>query len=130
MKQSLAITGSMDQRGRVQAVGGLNEKVEGFFDVCCLEGLNGDQGVIIPASNAQHLMLRQDLVGAVKEGRFHIYAVTTIDEALQLLTGTDAGLRDENGHYEECSINGRVEARLTQLATHLREQALPTRELV
>jgi predicted ATP-dependent protease len=112
----------MDQRGRVQAVGGLNEKIEGFFDVCRIQELTGEQGVIIPASNSQHLMLRDDVVAAVKEGRFHIYTVATIDEALQLLTGMEAGARDETGHYPECTVNGRVEARLGQLATHLREQ--------
>ncbi len=87
LKQSLAITGSMDQRGEVQAIGGANQKIEGFFDVCNERGLTGEQGVIIPASNVQHLMLREDVVQAVREGRFKIYSVSTVDEALELLTG-------------------------------------------
>jgi predicted ATP-dependent protease len=120
LKQALAITGSMDQRGNVQAVGGLNQKIEGFFDVCRIRGLSGDQGVIIPATNAQHLMLREDILDAVKAGQFHIHAVSSIDEALSLLTGAEIGERDTEGLYPPASVNGIVQSRLEQLAERLR----------
>jgi lon-related putative ATP-dependent protease len=87
VRQDLAVTGSLNQRGQVQAIGGVNEKVEGFFDICNARGLSGSQGVVIPAANEVHLMLREDVVGAVAEGRFHIYSATTVDQALELLTG-------------------------------------------
>lgn len=119
IKQSLAVTGSVNQHGEVQAIGGVNEKIEGFFDVCQQRGLNGEQGVLIPKSNVPHLMLRQDVVDAAREGNFHIYPVSTIDEAITLLTGIDAGVVDEDGEFPENSINGRVNARLEELA-HLR----------
>src|SRR5690606_25348252 len=109
LKQSLAITGSMDQRGEVQAIGGANYKIEGFFDVCKERGLTGEQGVIIPASNVQHLMLREDVVEAVQEGRFKVYSVSTIDEALELLTGVPVGERQPDGTYPPDSLNGRVQ---------------------
>ncbi|MGE0057931.1 MAG: AAA family ATPase [Dehalococcoidia bacterium] len=120
LKQSLAITGSMDQRGRVQAVGGLNQKIEGFFDVCSLQKLTGEQGVIIPASNVQHLMLREDVVEAVRQGRFHLYEVSTIDEALALLSGTEVGVHNEAEGFPPASLNGRVQSRLAELAERLR----------
>jgi lon-related putative ATP-dependent protease len=119
LRQSLAVTGSVDQYGRVQAVGGINEKIEGFFDVCAQRGLSGDQGVLIPASNVQHLMLRRDVVDAARAGRFHVYAVDTVDGALQLLCGLPAGRRGRRGRFPARSINGRVEQRLAELA-HLR----------
>jgi predicted ATP-dependent protease len=87
VKQSLAVTGSLNQRGQIQAIGGVNEKIEGFFDICAARGLSGDQGVVIPASNEVHLMLRQDVRDAVAGGRFHIYSADTVDRALELLTG-------------------------------------------
>jgi predicted ATP-dependent protease len=120
LKQSLAITGSMDQRGEVQAIGGANYKIEGFFDVCEERGLTGDQGVIIPASNVQHLMLREDVVEAVRAGRFKVYSVSTVDEALELLTGVEAGTRGPDGTYPPDSINGRVQSQLTRFAERLR----------
>ena len=121
LKQTFAITGSMDQKGEVQAIGGANQKIEGFFDVCRIQGFTGDQGVIIPASNIQHLMLREDVVEAVREGRFHIHSITTVDEALELLTGVPAGEKDADGAYPPETINGRVTARLRQISEHLRE---------
>jgi predicted ATP-dependent protease len=114
--QSLAVTGSVDQHGLVQAVGGVNEKIEGFFDVCAARGLTGRQGVIIPASNRAHLMLRRDVVAAARAGRFHIYAVTHVDQAATLLTGLSAGQPDADGQWPAQSLNGRVQARLTQLS--------------
>ncbi|NWG75154.1 MAG: AAA family ATPase [Rubrivivax sp.] len=116
IKQALAVTGSVNQHGQVQAIGGVNEKIEGFFDVCRARGLTGEQGVLIPASNVKHLMLRQDVVEAAAAGQFHIYPVETIDQGIELLTGLPAGERDESGHFPEGSINQRVEARLAALA--------------
>ena len=121
LRQSLAITGSMDQRGEIQAIGGVSEKIEGFFDVCRARGLTGGQGVIIPASNVQHLMLREDVVEAVKEGQFKVYAISTVDEAMELLTAIPAGQRLPDGSYPADSINGRVLARLRQIGESLRE---------
>jgi predicted ATP-dependent protease len=119
LKQSLAITGSMDQKGEVQAIGGVNQKVEGFFDVCRERGLTGDQGVIVPASNVQHLMLRDDVVEAVRAGRFKVYAVSSIDDALQLLTGMEPGVRGPDGVYPADSLNGRAQTQLTTFARRL-----------
>jgi predicted ATP-dependent protease len=120
VKQSLAITGSMDQRGEVQAIGGANEKIEGFFDVCKGRGLTGEQGVIIPASNVQHLMLREDVVEAVRAGQFTVYSISTLDEALELLTGVPAGEKGADGTYPADSINGRAAAELQHFAQQLR----------
>lgn len=125
VKQSYAITGSMDQRGRVQAIGGANQKIEGFFDVCEQRGLTGEQGVILPASNVQHLMLREDVVQAVREGKFTVQSISTIDEALELLTGVPAGAPGEDGNYPPDTINGMVGARLADIASRMREWQLP-----
>lgn len=116
IKQSMAVTGSVNQHGQIQAIGGVNEKIEGFFDVCVLKGLTGTQGVVIPASNVKHLMLRANVVAAAEEGTFHIYPVSTIDEAIELLTGVTAGDLNEEGLYPEGSINFRVQQRLGELA--------------
>ncbi len=119
IKQSLAVTGSVNQHGQVQAIGGVNEKIEGFFDVCRANGLTKDQGVIIPAANVKHLMLREDVVEAASRGEFHVYAIDTIDDALELLTGVPAGLADAEGAFLPESVNGRVAARLHELSiTH------------
>ena len=125
IKQSLAVTGSVNQHGEIQAIGGVNEKIEGFFDVCNRRGLNGEQGVLIPAANVKHLMLRRDLVEAVAEQKFHIYPVSTVDEGIELLTGLPAGERDENGLFPDGSINQRVEVRLLILAEQARAFAAP-----
>jgi len=116
IKQSLTVTGSVNQHGQVQAIGGVNEKIEGFFDLCRARGLTGDQGVLIPASNVKHLMLRHDVVEAVAAGQFQVYAVETIDQGIELLTGLPAGERNKAGSYPKGSINYRVEARLAELA--------------
>lgn len=115
IKQSLAVTGSINQHGQVQPIGGVNEKIEGFFDVCQARGLTGNQGVLIPASNQRHLMLRSDVVQAAREGRFHIYAVETVDEAVTLLTGVPAGQRGDDGQYPDETVNAMVSARLAEL---------------
>jgi len=112
IKQSFAVTGSVNQHGQVQPIGGANEKIEGFFDVCSRTGLTGEQGVIIPATNVKHLMLRPDVVAACEAGRFRVHAVSTVDEALTLLTGVPAGERDGAGAFPEGSVNRRAEARL------------------
>ena len=117
LKQSLAVTGSVDQLGRVQAIGGVNEKVEGFFDVCKRRGLTGEQGVLIPATNVMHLMLRDDVVAAAREGKFHIYPVETIDLGIGLLTGMEAGMADDKGEFPLGSVNRAVAKRLKDLAT-------------
>ena len=116
LRQDLAVTGSVNQHGRIQPIGGVNEKIEGFFDVCRLRGLTGNQGVLIPAGNVRHLMLRDDVVEAVEEGRFHIHAVSTADEGISLLTGRPAGERREDGTFPEGSVNRAVDDRLRDLA--------------
>lgn len=121
ISQSLAVTGSVDQFGRVQAIGGVNEKIEGFYDVCTAKGLTGDQGVLIPISNVQHLNLRRDVVEAVEAGRFVVHAVETIDQGIELLTGISAGLLQDDGAYPAGSINGRVSARLADYAETMRK---------
>jgi lon-related putative ATP-dependent protease len=116
LKQSYAITGSMNQHGHVQAIGGVNEKIEGFFDICKMRGLTGKQGVIIPASNAQHLMLRQDVIDAVSKDEFHIHAIYHVNDALSLLSGLDAGERDQQGEFTANSFNAAVAERLKKWA--------------
>lgn len=116
LRQSLAVTGSVNQYGQVQAIGGANEKIEGFFDLCRARGLTGDQGVLIPATNVKHLMLRHDVVEAVRAGRFHIYAVRTIDEGIELLTGVEAGEAGDDGQFPPDSVNGSVARRMQELA--------------
>ncbi|SDH30859.1 Lon protease family protein [Roseospirillum parvum] len=122
LAQGLAITGAVDQTGRVQAIGGVNEKIEGFFDICAARGLSGDQGVIIPASNARHLMLRADVVEACRDGRFAIHPVETVDQAIETLTGLPAGERQDDGGYPAGSVNRKVAARLAAL--HRRQRQL------
>ncbi len=116
IRQSIAVTGSINQLGQIQPVGGINEKIEGFFDVCQLKGLTGDQGVLIPAANTRHLMLRDDVVRAVEAGLFRIYAADTIDQGIEVLTGRTAGVRDETGRFADDTVNRLVEQRLTTFA--------------
>lgn len=125
LKQSLAVTGSMNQHGEVQAIGAVNEKIEGFFDVCYQQGLSGDQGVIIPAANVQHLMLREDVLDAVDDGKFHVYAVSHVDQGIELLTGMEAGEADDKGDFPADTFNGRVMSRLRDLAQKRTEFAPP-----
>ncbi|MGB5300226.1 MAG: ATP-binding protein [Thiogranum sp.] len=116
IKQHLAITGSVNQHGRIQAIGAVNDKIEGFFDICNKRELTGQQGVLIPLSNTRHLMLRHDIVDAVAQNRFQIYPVETIDQCMTLLSGLDAGERDEQGEFPDGSVNQRVRARLQDFA--------------
>jgi len=122
IKQGIAVTGSINQKGEVQAVGGATPKIEGFFEVCKAAdgGLTGEQGVIIPEANVRHLMLREEVIEAVEQSLFHIYPVRTVDEAITILTGVEAGEQDEEGNYPPDSVNGRVQARLKQLAEQLK----------
>jgi ATP-dependent Lon protease len=115
IRQGIAVTGSVNQRGEVQPIGGVNRKIEGFYDLCRLKGLTGEQGVMIPERNHPQLMLRRDVVEAVRKGEFHVWAVSTIEEGLEVLTGLPAGARGEDGSYPADSLFGRADARLRQL---------------
>ncbi len=119
IKQGIAVTGSVNQWGQVQPIGGATSKIEGFYDVCSERGLTGEQGVVIPAANVQDLMLRQDLVDAVTEGRFHVWAVTSIDEGLEILAGVPAGERAADGVYPLGTVHRAVQDKLGQLALGL-----------
>jgi lon-related putative ATP-dependent protease len=121
IKQNIAVTGSVNQKGEVQAIGGVNEKIEGFFEVCKLQGLTGEQGVMIPESNVQNLMLKEEVVDAVKAGTFNIYSAKTIDEGIEFLTGTKASQRGSDGSFEEGTVNYLVDKQLTVMADKLRE---------
>jgi lon-related putative ATP-dependent protease len=125
IKQGIAVTGSVNQVGDVQAIGGATYKIEGFYDVCKAKGLTGEQGVMIPKDNVRNLALNDEVVEAVKDGTFHIYAVTTIDEGIEVLTGTPAGERNGDGEYPEGAIHYLVEERLDQLAEKARQIARP-----
>lgn len=122
LKQNIAVTGSMDQNGLVQPIGGVNEKIEGFFELCRLRGLDGSHGVIIPRKNVKNLMLKKDVVEAVKEGRFSIYPIDVVEEGLEILTGMKAGELDENGAYPEGTVNHLVMKRLTEITEALKEK--------
>ncbi len=114
--QSLAVTGSVNQLGEIQPIGGVNEKIEGFFDICKARKLTGDQGVLIPASNVKHLMLRSDVVEAVAAGTFHVFPVETVDQGMSLLTGLPGGKKGKSGEYPEGSFNRKITQRLKDLA--------------
>lgn len=116
IKQNMAVTGSVNQKGEVQAIGGVNEKIEGFYEVCKAKGLKGDEGVLIPKSNVQHLMLNEEVVDAVKQDRFHIYPVGTIDEGIEILTGAKAGEIRSDGTYEPGTVHYKVNKRLAEMA--------------
>jgi len=121
IKQNLAVTGSVNQKGEVQAIGGVNEKIEGFYEVCKANELNSNQGVVIPASNVENLMLKEEVVEAIKTGKFHIYPVKTIDEGIEILTGVKAGERMVDGTYEEGTINYLVQKRVIEMAERIKE---------
>jgi predicted ATP-dependent protease len=124
IRQSFAVTGSVNQLGQVQAIGGVNDKIEGFFDVCAARGLSGEQGVLIPEANIKHLMLREDVVEACRAGKFAVIPVATIDQGIEILTGRSAGVRNGNGRFPPDSINGLVEARLQAFATMRRRYGI------
>jgi predicted ATP-dependent protease len=116
IKQYIAVTGSVNQKGEVQAIGGVNEKIEGFYDCCRAVGLTGRQGVMIPESNVKDLMLRKDLLEAVRKGKFNVYSVKTVDEGIEILTDKKAGVQKEDGSYPKGTINYLVNERLKGLA--------------
>jgi lon-related putative ATP-dependent protease len=118
--QGIAVTGSVDQKGQVQPVGGVTAKIEAFYHICTSRGLTGEQGVVIPAANQRNLALREEVIQAVAQGRFHVYTVETADEAIELLTGTQAGERDEEGEFPEGTVHARVAGRLQEFARGLR----------
>jgi len=123
IRQGVAITGSVNQSGEAQAIGGVNEKIEGFFDICREAGLDGEQGVIIPASNVKHLMLRHEVIEAAAAGKFKVYAVATVDEAMAILTGVEPGVRGSDGKFPAGTINERVETELSAMAERARSFA-------
>ena len=121
IRQDLAVTGSVNQQGDVQPIGGVNEKVEGFYDVCRIKGLTGKQGVLIPSENVEDLMLRSDVIDAVADGRFHIYPVRTIEQGIEILTGVRAGTRAPAGKFDADTLFGKVDARLQQMAATMHQ---------
>ena len=125
IKQGIAVTGSVNQHGVIQPIGGVNEKIEGFYEVCKERGLTGDQGVIIPQQNTSNLMLDDEVIEAVKKGKFHIYSVSHVDEGIEILTGVPAGKRGEDGAFPEGTVHALVDARLRELAEGLREFGRP-----
>jgi predicted ATP-dependent protease len=120
MKQGIAVTGSVNQKGEIQPIGGVNQKIEGFFKVCQAKGINGDQGVLIPHQNLRNLMLREEVVDAVKRGQFHIYSAKTIHEGIEILTGVPAGKKQKDGTYPEGTVNYFVDKRLKEMAEQLK----------
>jgi ATP-dependent Lon protease len=125
LRQDIAVTGSINQKGEIQPIGGVNEKIEGFFDVCRAKGLTGTQGVIIPRQNTQNLMLRQDVVEAVAAGKFHVYPINTVDQGVEILTGIQAGERKEDGTFEADTVNDLVDKELQRLGQSWKEFASP-----
>jgi predicted ATP-dependent protease len=121
LRQDIAVTGSMNQRGDIQAIGGVNEKIEGFFDVCRIEGLTGTQGVMIPLANVDDLMLREDVLDAVASRKFHIWPIARVEQGVELLTGVPAGSRNGSGRFEEGTVFNRVDERLRDMARMMKE---------
>jgi len=120
VKQNIAVTGSVNQKGEIQPIGGVNQKIEGFFKICQSKGLNGEQGVLIPHQNLRNLMLREEVVDAVRQGQFHIYSARTIDDGIEILTGVSAGDRRKDGTYRERTVNYLVDKRLKEMAEQLK----------
>jgi predicted ATP-dependent protease len=119
--QAIAVTGSVNQLGEIQAIGGVCAKIEGFFDLCRARGLNGKQGVLLPRANLEHLVLRDDVARAIASGEFNLYAVATVAQGIEVLTGVPAGERDPQGRFPAGSVFGRVERRIIEIAERLRE---------
>ncbi len=121
LRQDIAVTGSINQKGEVQAIGGVNQKIEGFYEVCKAKGFNGTEGVIIPEANIPNLMLREDVVKAIEEKKFHLYSVRTIDQGIEILTKTKSGEKLKNGEFEKDSVNDLVNRKLLEFAVKLKE---------
>ena len=119
IRQAIAVTGSVNQKGEIQPIGGVNEKIEGFYRVCLEKGLTGDQGVLIPAANVENLMLCEEVVEAVEAGQFHVYPIATVEEGIEILTGVAAGELQDDGDYPEGTVFGRVAARLEEIRKSL-----------
>ena len=126
--QNFAVTGSVNQKGEVQAIGGVNEKIEGFFEICKIKGLTGRQGVVIPKSNVRNLMLKDEVIKAVKEKKFHIYSVSTIDEGIEILTGVKAGKLKPDGTFEKDSINYKVDNKIKEFMEKYKALSEPAAE--
>ena len=116
INQSIAVTGSVNQKGEIQPIGGVNDKIEGFYQVCKMRGLDGSHGVMIPIQNINNLNLSDEIIEDVKNGKFHIYAISTIDEGIEILTGVPAGKKDSNGHFPAGSVNYLVQEKLKKYA--------------
>jgi predicted ATP-dependent protease len=116
IKQEIAVSGSVNQKGQIQAIGGVNHKVEGFFEVCKTNELTGSQGVMIPKANVKNLMLRKEVIDAVKKRKFHVYQVSTVAEGIEILTGMPAGKADKNGNYPDGTVYGAVQKKLAHYA--------------
>jgi predicted ATP-dependent protease len=123
IKQGIAVTGSVNQKGEIQPIGGINQKVEGFFEACRAIGLTGEQGILMPSKNLSHLMLRKEVIEAVRKGLFHIWAIHTIDEGIEILTGIEAGQTNDNGYYPDGTINYKVDKKLREMAEKLKGYA-------
>jgi predicted ATP-dependent protease len=121
IRQNIAVTGSVSQKGEVQAIGGVNQKIEGYYEVCKAIGLTGEQGCMIPLSNVRNLALKEEVVNAIRDGQFHVWPVRTIDEGIEVLTGVAAGERQEDGTYDRGTINDRVQQRLAAMAVAVKE---------
>ena len=128
LRQGIAVTGSVNQLGRVQPIGGVNYKIEGFYAVCKAKGLTGEQGVIIPKTNERHLMLNDEVVTAVKEGKFHIWSVETIDQGIEILTGVPAGERLPDGTFPDGTINSLVDKRLKEILENMKKFSTAEKE--
>jgi len=115
------VTGSINQQGAIQAIGGVNEKIEGFFDVCRIKGLTGTQGVMMPDSNVEDLMLREDILDAVAAGKFHIWPVAKVEQGIEILTGTTAGKRNGDGKFDEGTVFAMMDKRLHHMAKTMKE---------
>ncbi len=125
IKQGLAVTGSVNQHGKIQPIGGVNKKIEGFYKVCKAKGLTGDQGVLIPIQNLKNLILDNEIIQAVADGKFHIYPVKTVEEGIEILTGTPAGERQDDGSFKDDTVFGRVDNRLQEMAEEIKSFAKP-----
>jgi ATP-dependent Lon protease len=126
LRQDIAVTGSLNQKGDIQPIGGVNEKIEGFFEVCKAKGLTGNQGVIIPHQNVKNLMLRKEIIDAVSEGKFHIYPVITIEQGIEILTGVEAGKKQKDGVFPKETVNYLVDQELQRLAKSWKTFSAPS----
>jgi predicted ATP-dependent protease len=128
IKQGIAVTGSINQKGELQAVGAINEKIEGFYEVCRQAGFDGEQGVLIPKNNLGNLMLKKEILSSVKEGKFHIWAISSIDQGIEILMGLRAGKRLKDGSFSKESLHYLVDRRITQLNENIQTNSVSERK--